>query len=122
VTLEHVVRSSADMPPAREFALLESPLEEIDEGPAEIDALVAGWAAGDQSELKRQMVDGLRGEYPDVYQLLLVERNKDWARQLKTKLAGSGVSFVAVGAGHLAGPDSLQTQLKALGIKAKPVN
>ena len=120
-TLEQQVRFFADMTPAQEIHLLESSLDEIDDGPAEIDALVAAWAAGDQAELKRQMVDGLQGDYPDVYKLLLVERNKDWAKQLKTKLAGSGVSFVAVGAGHLAGPDSLQVQLKALGIRAKPV-
>jgi len=121
-TLEQQVRFFADMTTPQEVHLLESTLDEIDDGPAEIDALVAGWAAGDQTELKRQMVDGLRGAYPDVYKLLLVERNKDWARQLKTKLAGSGVSFVAVGAGHLAGPDSLQVQLKALGIKVSAVN
>ena len=121
-TLEQQVRFFADMTPAQEVHLLDSTLDEIDDGPAEIDALVAGWAAGDQTELKRQMVDGLQADYPDVYKLLFVERNKDWARQLRTKLAGSGVSFVAVGAGHLAGPDSLQVQLKALGIKVKPVN
>lgn len=120
-TLEQQVRFFADMTSAQEVHLLESSLDEIDDGPAEIDALVTAWAAGDQTELKRQMVDGLQGDYPDIYKLLLVERNKDWARQLKAKLAGSGVSFVAVGAGHLAGPDSLQVQLKALGIKATPV-
>jgi uncharacterized protein YbaP (TraB family) len=120
-TMEQQVRFFADMTPAQETQLLESTLDEIDDGPAKIDALVAAWAAGDQAELKRQMVDEMQSDYPDVYKLLLVDRNKDWARQLKTKLAGSGVSFVAVGAGHLAGPDSLQVQLKALGIKAKPV-
>lgn len=120
-TMEQQVRFFADMTPAQETQLLESTLDEIDDGPAKIDALVTAWAAGDQGELRRQMVDEMRSDYPDVYKLLLVDRNKDWARQLKTKLAGSGVSFVAVGAGHLAGPDSLQVQLKALGIKAKPV-
>jgi uncharacterized protein YbaP (TraB family) len=120
-TMEQQVRFFADMTPAQETELLESTLDEIDDGPAKIDALVAAWASSDQAELKRQMVDELQGEYPDVYKLLLVDRNKAWAGQLKTKLAGSGVSFVAVGAGHLAGPDSLQVQLKALGIKAKPV-
>lgn len=120
-TLEQQVRFFADMSQDQEVHLLESTLDEIDEGPAEIDALVAGWAAGDQTELERQMVDGLRKDYPDVYKLLLVDRNKVWAGQLKTKLAGSGVSFVAVGAGHLAGPDSLQVQLAKLGIKARPV-
>jgi uncharacterized protein YbaP (TraB family) len=120
-TLEQQVRFFADMSREQEVHLLESTLDEIDDGPAEIDALVAGWAAGDQTELKHQMVDGMRKDYPDVYKLLLADRNKDWARQLKTKLAGSGVTFVAVGAGHLAGPDSLQVQLAKLGIKAKAV-
>jgi uncharacterized protein len=120
-TLEQQVRFFADMTPAQEVHLLESTLDEVDDGPAEIDALVAGWAAGDQTELERQMVDGMRKDYPDVYKLLLVERNKTWARKLQAKLAGSGVSFVAVGAGHLAGPDSLQAQLSALGIQAKAV-
>jgi uncharacterized protein YbaP (TraB family) len=120
-TMEQQVKFFADMTPAQETQLLESTLDEIDDGPAKIDALVAAWAAGDQAELKRQMVDEMQSDYPDVYKLLLVDRNRDWAKQLKTKLAGSGVSFVAVGAGHLTGPDSLQAQLEKLGIKAKPV-
>ncbi len=120
-TMEQQVRFFADMTPAQETQLLESTLDEIDDGPAKIDALVAAWAAGDQDELKRQMVDEMQRDYPDVYKLLLVDRNHDWANQLKTKLAGSGVSFVAVGAGHLVGPDSLQLQLAKLGIRAERV-
>lgn len=120
-TMEQQVRFFADMTPAQEAELLDSTLDEIDDGPAKIDALVAAWAAGDQGELKRQMVDEMQAEYPDLYRLLLVDRNQDWANQLKAKLAGSGVSFVAVGAGHLAGPDSLQAQLAKLGIKAERV-
>lgn len=120
-TMEQQVRFFADMTPTQETQLLDSTLDEIDEGPAKIDALVAAWAAGDQDELKRQMVDEMQTDYPDVYKLLLVDRNRDWANQLKTRLAGSGVSFVAVGAGHLAGPDSLQAQLAKLGIKAERV-
>jgi len=121
-TAEQQIRFFADMTPDQERELLDSTLSDIDEGPAKIDALVEAWAAGDQGELKRQMVDEMRGDYPDLYRLLLVDRNRDWAGQLKAKLAGSGVSFVAVGAGHLAGPDSLQVQLARLGIKAEAVN
>ena len=120
-TMEQQVRFFADMTPAQETELLDSTLDEIDDGPAKIDALVAAWAAGDQGELKRQMVDEMQADYPDLYRLLLVDRNADWAHQLKTRLAGSGVSFVAVGAGHLTGPDSLQAQLAKLGIKTERV-
>jgi len=120
-TMEQQVRFFADMTPTQETQLLESTLDEIDEGPAKIDALVAAWASGDQAELKRQMVDEMQRDYPDIYDLLLVRRNREWADQLKAKLDGSGVSFVAVGAGHLTGPDSLQAQLETLGIKAERV-
>ncbi len=30
------------------------------------------------------MIDEMRRDYPDVHQLLLVQRNEDWARQLRT--------------------------------------
>ena len=120
-TMEQQVRFFADMTPAQETQLLESTLDEVDDGPAKIDALVNAWASGDQAELKRQMVDEMQGEYPELYKLLLVDRNADWAQQLKTKLAGSGVSFVAVGAGHLTGPDSVQAQLAKLGVKTEVV-
>ena len=120
-TAEQQVRFFADMSQPQEVELLKSTLDDIDDGPAKIDALVAAWAAGDQGEIKRQMVDEMQHDYPELYTLLLVQRNEDWARQLKTRLAGSGVSFVAVGAGHLAGPDSVQAQLAKLGIKAEVV-
>ena len=117
-TLEQQLRFFADMAPANEVQLLESTLDEVDDGPAKVEALVTAWAAGDQVALEAQMIDEMRRDYPELYKLLLTDRNRDWANQLKTKLAGSGVSFVAVGAGHLVGPDSVQTQLKRLGIKA----
>ncbi len=120
-TMEQQIRFFADMTPDQERGLLESTLSDIDEGPAKIDLLVDAWATGNQAALKHEMIDEMQADYPGVYALLLVNRNKDWAGQLKAKLAGSGVSFVAVGAGHLTGPDSLQTQLKALGIRAEKV-
>ena len=36
-------------------------------------------------------------------------------------LAGSGVTFIAVGAGHLIGPDSVIAMLDAKGVKAERV-
>ncbi|CAN5173722.1 TraB/GumN family protein [soil metagenome] len=120
-TLEQQLRFFADMTPAQEVQLLDSTLDEIDEGPAKVEALVTAWAAGDQVALKTQMIDEMQRDYPEVYALLLTDRNHDWAGRIKTKLAGSGVSFVAVGAGHLVGPDSVQAQLAKLGIKAERV-
>lgn len=120
-TPEQQIRFFADLPPKTEADFLNSTLDDIDEGVGKIDKMVAAWAAGDVSELEAEFVSEMKGQYPELYDLLITQRNQDWAQQLKTKLAGSGVSFVAVGSGHLVGPDSVQAQLAKLGIKAQRV-
>lgn len=120
-TPEQQIRFFADLPAKTEADFLSATLDDVDEGVGKIDKMVAAWAAGDTAELEREFISEMKGEYPELYELLIVKRNQDWAGQLKTKLAGSGVSFVAVGSGHLVGPDSLQAQLAKLGIKAERV-
>ena len=44
-----------------------------------------------------------------------------WVTRIEGILAGSGVSFMAVGAGHLIGPDSVVAMLAAKGIVAERV-
>ena len=120
-TAEQQIRFFADMSPQAEIGLFKSTLDDADEGPAKIDSMVAAWAAGDLQALEGEFVTEMKTTYADVYDVLLTKRNIDWADKLKTKLDGSGVSFVAVGAGHLVGPDSVQVQLAKLGIKAERV-
>jgi uncharacterized protein YbaP (TraB family) len=120
-TPEQQIRFFADLPAKTEADFLNSTLEEVDEGVGKIDKMVVAWAAGDTAELEAEFISEMKGKYPELYELLVVKRNEDWAGQLKTKLAGSGVSFVAVGSGHLVGPDSVQAQLAKLGIKAERV-
>lgn len=50
---------------------------------------------------------------------LFKDRNEAWAGVVEEILEGSGVSFIAVGAGHLLGGDSLQERLKLPGIKSE---
>lgn len=120
-TPEQQVRFFADLPAKTEDDFLAATLEDAEEGLAKIDSLVEAWAVGDLPRLEAEFVTEMKGEYPQLYDRLITKRNEDWARQLKTKLAGSGVSFVAVGSGHLVGPDSVQAQLAKLGIRAARV-
>jgi uncharacterized protein YbaP (TraB family) len=112
-TLEQQIGFFANLPPAVELAFLLSALDEMDTGPATLDALVAAWSAGDQEALNALMVSEMAADYPELYQALLVDRNKDWAGQIQTLLAGKGVTVIAVGAAHLVGDDSVQVQLLA---------
>ena len=50
--------------------------------------------------------------------VLLVQRNRAFAAGIEQLLNGDGVSFVAVGAAHLVGPDSVVADLAKDGITA----
>ena len=58
---------------------------------------------------------------PQLRRLFLAERNASWARWIRERMARPGTVFIAVGAGHLAGHDSVQTLLAQQGIRAERV-
>lgn len=118
-TAEQQIRFFADLPPTLEMAFLNSALDDTTQSPVVLDNMVKAWSAGDVKGLGKLIFDDMKAEYPDLYEILLVKRNQDWAGQIDTLLDGKGVSVIAVGAGHLAGDDSLQAQLAKRGIKAE---
>ena len=118
-TAEQQIRFLADMPDATQLAFLRSTLKDIDHGPAELGALIDAWKAGDVERIARIEDEDMRQQSPALYQRLLVERNQAWATKIAALLKQPGTTFIAVGAAHLAGPDSVQMQLRKLGIKTE---
>ena len=53
---------------------------------------------------------------PVLAERLLYRRNANWARWIDERLDRPGTVFLAVGAGHLAGTQSVQDKLAELGI------
>lgn len=119
-TSEQQIRFFADMPDALQMAFLRSVLEDFGQGKARLDALVEAWKDGDVAAIARTEDRDLRQQDPRLYRRLLVDRNRNWAGQLAALMKQrAGTFFVAVGAAHLAGPDSVQTQLRKLGIRSE---
>jgi hypothetical protein len=58
---------------------------------------------------------------PETARILLTDRNRRWADAIRTRMDQPGTVFVAVGAGHLAGADSVQHFLEAQGITVRRV-
>ena len=58
---------------------------------------------------------------PEVTQALLVDRNRNWADWISRRMQQPGTVFVAVGAGHLAGSESVQAELAKRGLKVERV-
>ena len=116
-TAEKQLHFFADLPPAQENLILESTLDEIDEGPAKIEESVTAWLAGDVGDFDKLFLEFREPKYRPLYKVLLIDRNQAWAKQIASMVkTGSGTSFIAVGAGHLAGPDSLIVALERQGV------
>jgi uncharacterized protein YbaP (TraB family) len=118
-TAEQQLQIFASMSEEEEMAFLRSTLKEYDQAPVELDKMVAQWAAGDVASLGKMLVDQTKEISPALYDEILTKRNANWAVKIQDMLKGSGTAFIAVGAGHLLGPDSVQAQLKKKGIEAK---
>ena len=116
-TLEEQVRLLADLPPEIEAAFLEQTLMDFSSTGDELDELVAAWHAGDIATIDEFMNGEARDAAPEVHEVLLVERNRSWIETIKETIAGSGTHFIAVGAGHVAGPEGLVELLRADGFE-----
>ncbi|MFT3996176.1 MAG: TraB/GumN family protein [Asticcacaulis sp.] len=95
-------------------------LQLVDEEPRVkvlFETLLAAWRTGDEKALNRLLVTEMKNETPHIYKAIMVDRNRSWIAPIKAALAGSGTQIIVVGAGHLAGPDSVQALLRKEGIK-----
>lgn len=120
-TAEMQIKVFAGMTPEQELRYLRDTIEEYENAPTELDKMVEQWASADLAGLEALFVTEMKNEEPDLYAALLTNRNASWVGQIEQILAGKGVSFMAVGAGHLIGPDSVIAMLAARGIKAERV-
>ena len=58
----------------------------------------------------------------EIYEPLFTRRNRNWTQWLVRRMARPGTVLFAVGAGHLAGPDSVQRMLAERGIAARRID
>jgi uncharacterized protein YbaP (TraB family) len=81
----------------------------------------SAWNRGD-SDIFEIMLEQMRVNSPVSYDAMFVQRNSNWAGWIANRLQQPGTVFVAVGAGHLAGSDSLQAKLAERGIRSARIN
>ncbi len=89
----------------------------------ELTRIIHAWKVGKAAELAKLMNSD--EDDPQMMQTLLFDRNKTWAGWIKARLAKPEkpheTVFIAVGAGHLAGPGSVMDELRKLGIASQRV-
>lgn len=120
-TMPQQINLIADMSEQAQLAMLRSGLKEFDQAPEFLGRMVAAWASGDVDSLDAMIGQEMRAESPEMYAVMLTRRNADWTDQIMTLLDGSGTAFISVGAGHLAGADSVQAMLAKRGVVVEEV-
>ena len=116
-TTEQQIRLFADMSDKAQLDFLVSELDDADSAIGEFKQLLAAWYAGDVEKIDSLNNAELRDKHPDLFQILVVKRNQNFTEQIRNLLAGDGVSFVAVGAGHLVGKEGVPAMLEKQGYK-----
>jgi uncharacterized protein YbaP (TraB family) len=93
------------------------PMQSLSRTMAEMQS---AWKRGDQSVFVN-LLDQLRASAPETYRMMFTERNARWADWIAARMQTPGTVFVAVGAGHLAGNDSVLVRLAEKGFASQRV-
>jgi len=113
-TTEFQISRFDEMPMALQDRLLVETLNEMETGMASVTTLANAWKSGDTETIEKIALQDVRKE-PEMYQRLLVERNRNWLPKIEALFNRPGRALVVVGAAHLVGPDGLLQMLKARG-------
>ena len=108
------------LPQDAQRALLEGAIEEPQKMSGDFSRMLQSWASGDVDAIAETFNRDLSGS-PAIRNALLTRRNANWSRWIANRLATPGTVLVAVGAGHLAGPESVQSILERSGYRIKRI-
>jgi uncharacterized protein YbaP (TraB family) len=104
------VRALDILPPQLQRRMLDETLD----GPR-YESVLDAWEAGDLAALDKA------GASKELRPFLVTAANRRWADWIAKRMGSKGKVLVAIGAGHLAGKDSIPDLLSAKGFKVKRV-
>jgi uncharacterized protein len=99
-------------------SLLEGAIEPQSSAAKEFDAMLVPWSRGDVKAIAHTFNHEL-SDSPEIRKSLLDKRNANWAKWIEQRLAQPGRIMVAVGAGHLAGKNSVIAKLQSDGYQVR---
>ncbi|MFN3726059.1 MAG: TraB/GumN family protein [Allosphingosinicella sp.] len=119
-TIEGQIQMFDTMSDEAQLAMLRETLDDMDEMQQVLPRMTAVWRTGDAEGIDRMMNEGLSGN-ADLRRTLLGARNERWAEWIDQRMDRPGTVFMAVGAGHLSGSDSVQAFLARRNIRTERV-
>ena len=108
------------LPEKAQRALLDGAIEPQSGMDMDYNGMLASWSKGDVKQIATSFNHDL-ADSPDLKQSLLEQRNANWAKWIEHRLDQPGTIMVAVGAGHLAGSDSVIALLQRDGYQVQRI-
>ena len=106
------------LPESAQRQLLEGALEDPKATRAQFDGMLKAWMTGDVDRIGQTFNRDLSGS-PELKAALLTRRNWNWSQWIESRMRQPGSVMIAVGAGHLAGDESVQRYLQSRGYKIR---
>jgi uncharacterized protein len=119
-TLEEQLSFFDQLTEPQQRAFLESVLEDDADDAADFGKMLGAWSHGDERGIQRSFDKDMKATEA-LQDVLIARRNARWADLLAERMKKPGTSLVAVGAGHLVGPQSVQAMLAKRGYRARRV-
>lgn len=118
-TVDYQLGLFDQLPREAQLKFLGEAVRDFDKSFAIIGTMTDEWGSGDPEGLGKLMNEQM--DDPELADTLLYQRNRNWASWIAKRLDQPGTVFIAVGAGHLAGAQSVQDLLKAQGFASTRV-
>jgi uncharacterized protein YbaP (TraB family) len=100
--------------------MLRQSLDELADFPKEMGREYDTWRHGDIAGMLAQTKKEF-AKYPELYQQILVQRNRAWIPKIEKLFDGRHDTLVVVGALHLPGPDGVVKMLQARGYSVERI-
>lgn len=119
-TMQEQLSMLADHPQETQIMMLEDTLAQLDDLPRILGDMTRAWVTGDEAAII-ELINGSAYGVPELYEVLILRRNRNWVPFLESRLQKRGSYFVAVGAAHLVGDGSVVALMRDRGYSVEPV-
>lgn len=116
--VEFQINLFAEMDPREQESFLRQTMEDLAVIESTVSDMVKSWQTGDVGTLG-SILNMSFNEHSDMYDRLMVQRNKKWVSRIEDLLNRDGNVLVIVGAGHLVGDENLLQLLRKRGYKTE---